>query len=142
MTTYQILMICGIGTLSSLVITFLFNLIVNSGKKKQEEQKKIIEEQNKQIQGLKNDVDGLRADIELLKQGTQALLRDKLYERADRFDDKGYATIEEKNNFENIYKKYHDLGKNGVMDNLYEAVLDMPTTPPVTNHNNHNKYKK
>lgn len=143
MTTYQILMICGIGTLSSLVITFLFNLLVNMGKKKQAEQKKQIEEQNKKIQDLKNDVDGLREDIELLKQGTQALLRNQLYETSDRFNDKGYATVEEKNNFENMYKKYHNLGKNGVMDNLYEAVLDMPTNPPSNNHNNnHNKYKK
>lgn len=143
MTTYQILMLCGVGTFCSLLVTFLFNLIVNTGKKKQEEQKKVIEEQNKKIQDLKNDVDGLREDIELLKQGTQALLRNQLYETSDRFNNKGYATVEEKNNFENMYKKYHNLGKNGVMDNLYEEVLDMPTTLPVANHNNnHNKYKK
>lgn len=62
--------------------------------------------------------------------GVQALLRDRLYEQYDKYhDDKGYAPVWVKNNFENMYKRYHNLGENGVMDQHYKDFMKLPDKP-------------
>ena len=62
--------------------------------------------------------------------GVQALLRDRLYEQYDKYHDgKGYAPVWVKNNFENMYKRYHALGENGVMDQHYAKFMKLPDKP-------------
>lgn len=63
--------------------------------------------------------------------GVQALLRNQQISEHRYFQKKGYATVEEKSNYDNMYQRYHNLGKNGVMDALHEEVMNMPTTPNV-----------
>ena len=106
----------GGSTLISLIITFIFNRIVNSVSKRQEQAKLIAEEIAKQD--------------EVLKRGVQALLRHNLYELYDDwFTKKGYAPLDVKNDFEFIYMGYHNLGKNGVMDGLHERFMQLPEEP-------------
>lgn len=61
-----------------------------------------------------------------LKIGVQSLLRDRLYQLNDHCIQKGYATLEEKENFENMYNSYHNLHSNGVMNSVYEKFMDLP----------------
>lgn len=61
--------------------------------------------------------------------GVQALLRDRLYQSYDHYMSKGYAPIYAKENFENMYKQYHSLGLNGVMDNHYKIFMQLPDKP-------------
>lgn len=58
--------------------------------------------------------------------GVQALLRDRLLSTYNHYERKGYAPIYAKENFENMWKQYHNLGVNGVMDNLHEKFMDLP----------------
>ena len=59
--------------------------------------------------------------------GVQALLRDRLYEQYEKYHNKKrYAPIWVKNNYENMYKRYHVLGENGVMDQHYEEFMKLP----------------
>ena len=62
--------------------------------------------------------------------GVQALLRDRLYQSYNHFSDKGYAPIYARENFENMWNQYHNLGANGVMDDLHEKFLELPDRPP------------
>ena len=39
-----------------------------------------------------------------------------------------YAPLYAKENFENCYKQYHELGANGVMDKLRDEFLGLPNT--------------
>lgn len=55
--------------------------------------------------------------------GVQALLRDRLYKIYGECDAKGYATLAERENFENLYLQYHSLGQNGVMDDTRQKFL-------------------
>lgn len=55
--------------------------------------------------------------------GVQALLRDRLYKIYSRCKDRGYATLSERENFENLYTQYHSLGANGVMDDIRSKLL-------------------
>lgn len=65
--------------------------------------------------------------IKVLELASQAILRDRLYSEYNRLIDRGYATYDEKENFENMYKNYHSLGSNGVMDHIREEVTELPT---------------
>ena len=53
-------------------------------------------------------------------------LRDRLYSTYMHYQEKGYAPIYARENFENMYKQYHGLGANGVMDDIYRKFMDLP----------------
>ena len=59
--------------------------------------------------------------------GVQALLRDRLIQEYNYYMDKGYAPIYAKENFENMWIQYHNLGVNGVMDEIHETFKHLPT---------------
>ena len=63
---------------------------------------------------------------ESVQLGVQALLRDRLYSTYMHYQEKGYAPIYARENFENMYKQYHVLGANGVMDDIYRKFMDLP----------------
>lgn len=63
---------------------------------------------------------------ESVQLGVQALLRDRLYSTYTHYREKGYAPIYARENFENMYKQYHGLGANGVMDDIYRKFMDLP----------------
>lgn len=67
------------------------------------------------------------AKTEAVCLGVQALLRDRLIDQYNRHSEKGYAPIYAKENFENMWKQYHNLGVNGVMDGLHESFMELPT---------------
>ena len=64
---------------------------------------------------------------EALKLGVQALLRDRLYTYYNKYSELKYAPIYAKEHFENIYKQSHNLGNNGVMDDIYRKFMELPT---------------
>lgn len=69
------------------------------------------------------------AENEAIRLGVQALLRDRLVAEYNKYSDLGYAPIYARENFENMWNQYHNLGKNGVMDGLHEMFLQLPTEP-------------
>ena len=58
--------------------------------------------------------------------GTQALLRDRLLQGYHFFRKRGMVTYGEARNYENMYEAYHDLGKNGIMDSIYQKFRQIP----------------
>lgn len=70
------------------------------------------------------------ADTQAVKIGIQALLRSQMIADYNKWEDRGYAPIYARDNFENCWKQYHALGVNGVMDDLHEKFLELPTEPP------------
>lgn len=65
-----------------------------------------------------------------IKRGVQALLRDRLTQGYKFHEGIGWADIDDRNNLENVYVQYHNLGQNGVMDDLRDKFLALPTHPP------------
>ena len=65
--------------------------------------------------------------------GVQALLRNQLIQSYNDHLDKGYAPIYAKENFENMWKQYHNLGVNGVMDEIHERFMELPDRRPEEN---------
>lgn len=97
MSIYQILCLAGIPSLVSMFIGFVIARVSSS-----------------------------RKQIQALKLGMQALLRDRLVQAHRTFTEQGFCTISDKDNFNNMYKQYHSLGENGVMDTLHEEVMKLP----------------
>ena len=64
-----------------------------------------------------------------VQKGVQALLRDRLISEYNTHLEKCYAPIYAKENFENMWTQYHNLGKNGVMDSIHESFMALPTEP-------------
>lgn len=71
----------------------------------------------------------LDTESKAVQAGVQALLRDRLYAMHSKYYEQGYAPLYAKENFANMYKQYHSLGENGVMDKLKEDFEDLPTIP-------------
>lgn len=98
MTAYQILCLLGIPSLVGSIWAFMIALLK-----------------------------GFRREINALKLGTQAVLRNSLIELYDKYYHAGSAPIYVKDNYENLYKQYHSLGANGVMDSYYKKFMDLPS---------------
>ena len=61
-----------------------------------------------------------------LKNGMQAILRDRLLQRFQECRNQGGANSDERQNFENLYIQYHSLGGNGVMDDVRQKFFALP----------------
>lgn len=69
-------------------------------------------------QSAKNDA------IEL---GIQALLRAQLVDDYNHYMAKGEFPIYARESFEQVYKQYKNLGGNGVMTDLHNKLVELPT---------------
>lgn len=58
--------------------------------------------------------------------GIQALLRAQLRKEYERCHKQGYATLNDRDDFENCWTQYHALGANGVMDDVRKKFFDLP----------------
>lgn len=68
----------------------------------------------------------LTKERDALKGGLQAILRDRLTQSSRFFIKQGSIGRLEKINLVAMYKAYHDLGKNGVMDDTYANIVSLP----------------
>lgn len=70
--------------------------------------------------------------IKILFQSQQAQMRAQLLKDYKEYDKKGYILDIELKDWENQYQAYHQLGANGVLNDRYERLLQLPNDPPVS----------
>lgn len=138
----------AVTVLVSLVITLIFNGVINLPKKKQKQQEKeykerkqfkedllaVINKNNEKIyielkKRSKTEED-LINDMQLCKLGLQAVIKNSLKTRYEKWIIEGYAPLDAKDDLERMYQTYHKLGANGVMDSLREKFLELPDAIP------------
>lgn len=71
----------------------------------------------------------LFSQLKAVKLGLQALLRAQLISDWNKWNERGYAPIYARENFQNCWLQYHSLGANGVLDDIHERFLELPTEP-------------
>ena len=72
------------------------------------------------------------SQIRGVRLGVQALLRAQMIADYNKWEDRGYAPIYARQNFENCWQQYHNLGVNGVMDDLHaDALSEKEEHPPL-----------
>ena len=86
-------------------------------------------------------------DTAAVKAGLQALLRSQMISDYNKWEERGFAPIYARENFENCWKQYHSLGVNGVMDDLHNKFLELPVSPPDESQEtrvfqNHNRHRR
>ena len=73
--------------------------------------------------------------------GTQALLRDRLLQGFHYFKRRGMVTYGEARNYENMYEAYHALGKNGIMDIVFEQFKKIPVKDDIVVYPDENELR-
>ena len=67
-----------------------------------------------------------KRENDALKEGVQALLRDRIIQAYNHYSDKGWIPIYAMESIEACYKSYEELGENGVIDNLMRQLRELP----------------
>ena len=67
-----------------------------------------------------------KRENDALKEGMQALLRDRIIQAYNHYSDKGWIPIYAMESIEACYKSYEELGDNGVIDNLMSQLRELP----------------
>jgi len=80
-------------------------------------------------QELKDDIKPLQEDLDLMKKTMQKDTRRSLRQDAHNFVVRGWASGQEKTEYDELYWCYHNLGKNGVVDSDHEKVMALPEEP-------------
>ena len=79
---------------------------------------------------LWNKVKANKKENEGIKNGMKALLHDSIISKGKLLTDKGICTPEEFEDFEYLYKPYHDdLGGNGSAQRVREQIMALPSNP-------------
>jgi hypothetical protein len=69
-----------------------------------------------------------KTENDILKEGIIALLHDRLYTGCSFFIDRGWCSINDRENLEYLYRPYKALGGNGTGESLYRQCLELPLT--------------
>ena len=69
----------------------------------------------------------LKKRLNATEKGVQALLRSQIISLYNKYIDKGYMPIYERENLEHLYTEYKALGGNGVIEHLKEKLDSLPT---------------
>ena len=71
-----------------------------------------------------------------VENGMQALLRANIISIYNKYMERGYVPIYERENIDHLYKEYKTLGGNGVVESLIEKLDDLPTPRHSDSENN------
>jgi hypothetical protein len=82
------------------------------------------------LKKLDTKLDTFTKEQVAMKVGIQAVLRDRIIQSHKYLGDRGYATIEDRDNIFNMYEQYHQLGANGVIDGLMDDICELPVRKP------------
>lgn len=75
------------------------------------------------IENYKADLDSIHAEIEKVKEGLQIELFGSLQALHTRLTERGWASIEEKQDAKRYYEQIHKLGKDGWSERYYTEIL-------------------
>ena len=102
-----------VSAVVSAVVTISLGMILKRPLEKRAEAAEKLAEEKKKEQ-------------EAMMSGMQAILRDRLLQAYRHYEDKGFADYDDRSNIENMYSAYHNLGKNGVMDDMHKKFMLLP----------------
>ena len=145
-TWLQIILALGGSSLIGLVITDIYRLVKSKSKKhidlakkeKQEEMREVLKEE---LAPVKEEITEIKENVGLVKNGLQKDLYIDLVKIYKEHQKKGYATLEEKRDYDSLYQSYHALGKNGIADGMHDAVMNMPEFKTLKTKGIHGKVK-
>lgn len=94
-----------------------------------EELAEILMPKIKQV--VEAELQPVKKDLADVKSGLQVNCRYNLDELTNKADSQGWLSQYDKDRYMQMYKSYHGLGENGVMDAAYNRIIALPNKPPV-----------
>lgn len=91
---------------------------------------KVMDEFKQLTTNFNGELQPICGDIDLMKRAMQKDVRRSLRQDGKDLVDRGWATQQEKTEFDELYWAYHNLGKNGVVDALHDEVMHLPEKKP------------
>ena len=91
---------------------------------------KVENEFNKLRSDFNTEIKPINEDLGTLKTAMQKDIRRSIRQDGKLLIDRGWATQQEKTEFDELYWAYHNLGKNGVVDALHDQVMHLPEKRP------------
>lgn len=76
---------------------------------------------------LSSNIKKNRTKEKAIEEGVQALLRNELVRSYREYEIKGEMSILDKENIEEMFKQYENLGGNGTVKHLMGELMDLPT---------------
>lgn len=67
--------------------------------------------------------------VKVLMDSQQAQMRSQLLKDYKMYKQRGWVDLDELDDWENAYQKYHCLGANGIMDAKRDELMKMPNIP-------------
>ena len=135
MELYQILCLIGIPTLSTLIVTALFNHFMNGSKKakenrskeRKEDLKELFDEfivpMNEKTDSISEKVSTMYDDLKKVSAGTLASLRNDLLECFYNCRQKGFRNNDDTQNFNRMFNAYISLGGNDIIEHDIEPAF-------------------
>lgn len=80
---------------------------------------------------LKKRIDSEISERQAIKNGVRSFLRRQIIMDCETAIQKGYASTEVKDMIDDMYHSYHALGGNGVVTQLREQMMKLPTVPRI-----------
>ena len=74
---------------------------------------------------IAGEVKARQVEMDLLKESNIAMLHDRVFQLGKHYIEKGEITLKEMDNFDMLYKAYHNLGGNGTGTEVYERVHNL-----------------
>lgn len=127
MEWYQLLSLIGIPSICATIVVRMLTAIkvkISDNRLKEKEQEALVAKQQADY------AERVEQKFKLLEAAMQSLLRRKLREMYALCARQGFATMEDKDDFEMMYQRYHSLGSNGVMDNVRKQFFLLPCEKP------------
>ena len=85
-------------------------------------------ELNEKVSMIYSNQIELQKDNKITMRSSADLLRDKmLYMYKQCYEERHYISLHEKENFLHMYEDYKKLGGNGMIDDIHEKIMDLPT---------------
>ncbi len=98
------------------IITTVLGILINKFANKLDKIKKEEEAEKEEI----------NAKNRAIEEGLVALLRNELVRRYREYETVGEISILDKENFEDMFEQYENLGGNGTMKKMAKDVLNLP----------------
>lgn len=76
---------------------------------------------------LSTKIKNYKRKDKVIEDGLVALLRNELVRRYREYEQKGEMSILDKENIEDMFKQYENLGGNGTVKKMYKELLELPT---------------
>lgn len=134
----------GVPTILGAVIPFLVTRHYKKQDKKMEEQddtrerledleeehSKLYKQHQDDLEKINKELLSIKEILIILKNSEQAMLRDRIIQAYNHYyKEKKFMPIYARESLNNMYQEYHNLGGNGVIEDLVKKLYELPTEP-------------